>query len=392
MAETRFLDSLLKKVDRGQLSRREFIRATGGILGLTAAYSLLGTTGLKGTVPSVEAAPLGQAGEIRPEDWERMLFFDCTQFKKDPPWTLANISQGPTNSWALMLDGHTDYARQDKYKGLFSDTYLYADGQGNAAVQVSAVETILAQKPDVMICTPLGAALKGPLERVWDAGIPVIQMQMPYLTDKFLSYVNADNAFHGRVTAEWLVEKLNGKGKIVMASGMAGVDTAEVRLEAARAVFAEYPDIEILAHGYHNWSISDGKKGFEAWLAAYPQIDGVWSDSAFQSWPAVESFVEAGRDVPPMTTEPLNGFLKLAKQYDVDFYAVGYPAACGLIMVDMAVRAMMGEVVPRYVYVDQLEFGVDELDDYLRPDMSDDLWVDYRYPFTWVEKQFPKEG
>ena len=155
-----------------------------------------------------------EAGEIRPEDWERMLFFDCTQFKKDPPWTLANISQGPTNSWALMLDGHTDYAREDKYKGLFSDTYLYADGQGNAAVQVSAVETILAQKPDVLICTPLGAALKGPLERVWDAGIPVIQMQMPYLTDKFLSYVNADNAFHGRVTAEWLVNKLNGKGKL----------------------------------------------------------------------------------------------------------------------------------------------------------------------------------
>ena len=392
MFEERFIDSLLRKVDRGQLSRREFVRATGGILGLTAAYSLLGTTGLKGAVPAAEAAPLGQAGEIRPEDWERMLFYDCTEFKKDPPWTLANISQGPTNSWALMLDGHTDYAREDKFKGLFSDNYLYADGQANAAVQVSAVETILAQKPDVMIATPMGAALKGPMERVWDAGIPVIQMQMPYLTDKFLSYVNADNAFNGRVTAEWLVERLNGKGKIVMASGTAGVDTAEVRLEAARAVFAEYPDIEILAHGYHNWSISDGKKGFEAWLAAYPEIDGVWSDSAFQSWPAVESFVEAGRDIPPMTTEPLNGFLKLAKEYGVDFYAVGYPAACGLIMVDVAVRVMMGEVVPRYVYVDQLEFGVDELDDYVRPDMSDDLWVDYRYPFTWVEKQFPKEG
>ena len=392
MFETNFVESLLKKVDQGRLSRREFVRATGGILGLTAAYSLLGTTGLKGAVPAVEAAPLGQAGDIRPEDWERMLFYDCTEFKKDPPWVLANISQGPTNSWALMLDGHTDYAREDKYKGLFSDNYLYADGQGNAAVQVSAVETILAQKPDVMIATPMGAAMKAPMERVWDAGIPTIQMQMPYLTNKFLSYVNADNGFNGRVTAEWLAAKLNGKGKIVMASGTAGVDTAEVRLEAARAVFADYPDIEILAHGYHNWSISDGKKGFEAWLAAYPEIDGVWSDSAFQAWPAVEAFVEAGRDIPPMTTEPLNGFLKLAKEYNVDFYSVGYPAACGLIMVDVAVRAMLGEVVPRYVYVDQLEFGVDELDDYLRPDMSDDLWVDYRYPFTWVEKQFPSEG
>ena len=52
---------------------------------------------------------------------------------------------------------------------------------------------------------------------------------------------------------------------------------------------------------------------------------------------------------------------------------------------------MNGEVVPRYEYADQLEFGVDEIDKYLKPDMSDDLWVDYRYPWTWVEKQFPPE-
>jgi ribose transport system substrate-binding protein len=392
MNDSLFLNRLLERVDKGKMSRRGFIRATGGMLGLTAAYSLLGNVGLKGVAPAVEAASLSsEAGEIRPEDWSRMLFYDCTEFKKDPPWRLANISQGPTNSWALMLDGHSDYARLDKYKGLFTDDYLYADGQGSAAAQVAAVETILAQKPDVMIATPMGAALKGPLERVWDAGIPVVQMQMPYLTDKFLSYINADNAFHGRVCAEWLAKKLNGAGKIVMTSGMAGTDTAEVRLEAARAVFDEYPDIEILAHGYHDWSISKGKKGFEAWLAAYPEIDGIWSDSAFQSWPAIEAFVEAGRDIPPMEGEPLNGFMKLVKEHDVDCYFVGYPNAIGMLMVDMAVRAMNGEVVPRYEYADQLEFGVDEIDDYLKPDMSDDLWVDYRYPWTWVEKQFSSE-
>ena len=392
MNERSFINSLLEKVDKGKLSRRGFIQATGGIIGLTGAYSLLGNVGLVGSASPVEAATKGQAGKVRPEEWDRMLFFDCTPFKKDPPWKLANLSQGPTNSWALMLDGHTEYAIKEKYKGLFSDKYLYADGQLNAAVQVAAVETLLAQKPDVMISTPLGAALKGPLERVWDAGIPVIQMQMPYLTDKFLCYVNADNALHGRVTAEWLAKKLNGKGKIVMASGAAGVDTAEVRLAAAREVFAKHPGIEILAHGYHNWSISQGKKGFEAWLAAHPRIDGIWSDSAFQSWPAVEAFVEAGRDIPPMPTEPLNGFLKLAKQYNLEFLAVGYPNAPGLIMTDVAVRAMMGEVVPRYVYVDQLVFEEDELDKYLRPDMSDDLWVDYRYPLSWALKQFPKKG
>ena len=392
MREHSFINSLLEKFEKGQLSRRSFILATGGIVGLSGAYSLLGSAGLVSPTATAEAATAKEAGKIRPEDWKRMLFFDCTGFKKDPPWKLANLSQGPTNSWALMLDGHTAYALKEKYKALFSKRYLYADGQLNAAVQVAAVETLLAQKPDVMISTPLGAALKRPLERVWDAGIPVIQMQMPYLTDKFLCYVNADNALQGRVTAEWLAKKLNGKGKIVMASGAAGVDTAEVRLAAARAVFAKYPGIEILAHGYFNWSISQGKKGFEAWLAAYPRIDGIWSDSAFQSWPAVEAFVEAGRDIPPMPTEPLNGFLKLAKKYNLEFISVGYPNATGLIMVDVAVRAMMGEIVPRYIYVDQLIFEEDELNKYLRPDMSDDLWVDYRYPQHWAMKQFPKKG
>jgi hypothetical protein len=91
-----------------------------------------------------------------------------------------------------------------------------------------------------------------------------------------------------------------------------------------------------------------------------------------------------------MTTEPLNGFLKLAKQHDIDFYAVGYPNAIGMLMVDMAVRAMRGEIVPRYEYVHQVQFEKDELDKYLRPDVSDDLWVDYRYPWVWVEKQFQK--
>jgi ribose transport system substrate-binding protein len=382
------LKGFLDRVREGRLSRREFIRATGGIIGVTAATSLLDGLGLDGMTPSVAAAPVpSQAGEVRPEDWTRMLFFDSTQFKKDPPWKIANLSQGPTNSWALMLDGHSEYAIKEKYKDQFSD-YFYADGQGNAAAQVSAMESLLAQKPDVIIATPLGAALKGPLERAWDMGIPVIQMQMPYLTDKFLSYINGDNYINGYTLGKWLAEKLGGEGQVVLSSGIAGVDTAEQRLQGARDALAEYPGIEELAQAYHNWSVSEAKKGFEAWVAAYPNIDGIWCDSGFAAMAAMEALTEAGRDIPPITGDMFNGFLRAAKEYDADFYAYGYTNATGLLMVDMAVRAMRGEVVPRYEYVDQLEFGKDELDTYFEPDMGDDFIVDYRYPRTWVEQQF----
>jgi len=383
------LDELLGKVRSGRLSRREFIRATGGIIGVSVATSLLQSAGLGGGTPAAEAAPLPQAGTVRPEDWERMLFYDCTQFKKPPPWKIGNLSQGPTNSWALMLDGHSEYAIKEKYKGLFSDYYL-VDGQGNAAVQVAAMETMLTQNPDVIIATPLGAALKGPLERAWDMGIPVIQMQMPYLTDKFLSYINGDNYINGYTLADWLAKRLNGKGNVVLSSGIAGVDTAEQRLKGAKDAFAKYPGINILAQAYHNWSVTEAKKGFEAWLAAHPQIDGIWADSGFASMAAMEAFTEAKRPIPPLTGDMFNGFLKAAKQYGPDFYAYGYTMATGLLMVDMAVRAMNGEIVPRYEYVTQLAFGKAMLDKYVEPDMSDNFIVDYRYPRAWVDIQFKK--
>lgn len=382
------IDSLLDRVRKGQLSRREFITATGGILGVSVATSLLGSLGLD--APMAEAASLAQAGEKRPEEWERMLWFDCTKFKKDPPWKIANLSQGPTNAWALELDGHSEYAVKEKYKGLFSDYWL-ADGQGNAAVQVAAMESLLAQKPDVIISCPLGAALKGPLERAWDAGIPIIQMQMPYLTDKFVSYINGDNYTNGFTLAKWLAEKLGGKGKVVLSSGIAGVDTAEQRLRGAKDAFAKYPGIEILAQAYHNWSVTEAKKGFEAWVAAYPQIDGIWADSGFAAMAGMEALTEAKRPIPPLAGDMFNGFLKAAKTYNADFYAYGYTAATGMLMVDMAVRVLMGEIVPRYEAVGQLEFGKDELDKHLEPDMPDDFVVDYLYPRTWADKQFPKK-
>jgi ribose transport system substrate-binding protein len=366
------------------------MRVTGGVIGVAAATSLLDSNGLgRGGTRVAHAASAKGVGKARPEDWERMFFYDCTEFKKDPPWKIANLSQGPTNPWALMLDGHAEYAVKEKYRGLFSDYYLI-DGQGNAAVQVSAMESLLVRKPDVIISAPLGAALKGPLERAWDMGIPVLQVQMPYLTNKFLCYINGDNYIYGKTLGKWLGERLGGKGKVVMSSGIAGTDTAEQRRQGGEDGLAEYPGIEVIAHGYHNWSVSESKKGFEAWVAAYPQIDGIWSDSGFASMAAMEALTEGGREIPPITGDCFNGFLKAAKKFGVDFYAYGYTNSFAMLMVDSAVRAMMGEMVPRYEFVDQLEFGTDELDTYMRPDMGDDFMVDYRYPRAWAEKQFKK--
>ncbi len=392
--EDKKIDNLVNDYRKNRISRRDFVKAAVALVGVTAAESLLISCQANPPTPTELAAEESVSTEgfvavpvSSPVDAMQINWIDCTKYKKDPPWTIAYPAQGATNSWALMNNWHVEYAVWEKYKGLFSE-YYYADSGGNAAKQISDVESILVKEPDIMIGGALGAAGKAIWDRAYDMGIPSVIGQLPYESDKWTSFVNPDNYIIGAKFADWVAKKLQGQGKIVMTSGIAGTDTAELRLEAARDVFSNYPGIEILAHDYMDWSISEAKKGFEAWIASFPEIDAVWSDSAFMAWGAVEAFVEANREIPPMTSEPLNGFLKLAKQHDVDFFCKGYPSSYILDTVGMCVSILMGEVVPRYVDVPGMEFDKSQLDDFLKPDMPDDLWVDYRFPAEYIDKMF----
>lgn len=333
-----------------------------------------------------QGAGPGESATATPRPEEREAaggaeMVDTSEYATEGPWVIAHASQGPTNSWALLYDAHFEWAVNQKHEGKFEEI-LYADANGNADKQVNDIQDLTVQQPDLLVVTPLGqAALVGPIEQAMSQGIPVILCSGLVNTAEYITYIDRSNYTQGQEMAQWLADRLGGEGKIIMFSGIAGSDTAEERLRGARDVFSEYPDIEELGHAYSDWSISQAKQDAEAFLAAHDEIDGVWSDSAFMAWGAIEAFAEAGREIPPMTAEPLNGFLRLAEEHDVEFFALGYPPAQSIQCVDAAVKTLQGEEVPEHIPItDVLSFTHEELDQYYRPDMSDDLWVDYQLP------------
>jgi len=249
---------------------------------------------------------------------------DTAKFKKEPPYRIAFASQGPTNSWALTYDESLRTAAKEKY-GKQVEKILYADAGGDANKQVSDIEDLVAQQPDALIVTPLGAAVKAPIERAAKQGVPVVTCSGQVDSDAYVTRVDRDNTLNGTLMAEWVAAQIEQKGEIIMLSGIAGVPTAEERLAAAKKVFARYPDIEVLAQDYTNWSPTESKTVTESLLSKHKNIDAVWSDSGINNIGAIEAFAEAERKVPPITGEPINGFLRLAKENDVPFAAVGYP-------------------------------------------------------------------
>jgi len=300
---------------------------------------------------------------------------NTAKYKKPAPYTIAFASQGPTNSWARIYDYVFKYRLDSKYKRMVKN-YYYTDAGGNAGKQVSDINDLLVRRPDILVVTPLGAAVKGPVERAARMGIPVVFCADAAPTNKFISLVNRDNYLNGALEAEWLVQQLHGKGAIIAESGIAGVDTAIQRYNGAMSVFSKHPSIHILSHVYADWSPTKGKEVTDAVLAAHPKIDGVWSDSGLQMAGAIQSFVSAHRTIPPMTGEPFNGFLRLAKQYHVKFLAVDFPPIQSAVCADTAIRILQGKPVSNYVNVPALTVTSKNLGKYYNSSYTDDMWSD----------------
>lgn len=296
---------------------------------------------------------------------------DTSQFAKEGPFTIGFASQGPTNSWATIYD-ETLKARAAE----LGVTLEYAGADGKEDKQVNDINDLVAKGVDALIVTPMGPAIKAPIERAAAQGIPIILCTGIVDTDTNVSRVDRDNRLNGALSAEWIAQKVGGSGKIVMLAGIPGVPTAESRLEGANEVFAQYPDIEILDSQYTNWSPTEGKTVMEQMITKYgDSIDAIWSDSGLQNVGVIQAYREVGSSVPPITAEPLNGFLKLAKENNVEFAAIGYPPTHSADCLDTAIAALQGEPVSSFVNVEVPIFTDAEIDDYVRMDCSDDLWI-----------------
>jgi len=305
---------------------------------------------------------------IAVSDWA-ISNVDTSGFKKDGPYRIGFASQGPTNSWATVYDEALKARAAELNVEL---VYVSADGKEDK--QVNDLNDLLAQGVDAVVVAPMGPAIAAPVKRLTDAKVPVIACagELPEAT----ATVVRDNRLNGAMYAEWIAKKIKGKGNIIMLSGILATQTALNRKDAALEVFAKYPDIKILDSGETNWSPTEAKTVMEQLLTKHgDKIDAIWSDSGINDVGVIPVYVEAGKKIPPMTGEPLNGFLKLAKTHNVDFLAVGYPPTMSVDCLNAAVDALQGKPLTSWVNAPVPIFELSGVDKFVKEACSDDLWV-----------------
>jgi len=227
--------------------------------------------------------------------------------------------------------------------------------------------------------------------------VPVVLCDRRVTSENFLTFVNASDMAIGRITAQWLAEKMNYQANVVMLPGAAGASPAIRRLQAAQEVFAQYPGITILDTQYTGWSPATGKTIMAAELSKYGhKINAVWSDHGLQGSGAQEAFLDAGwKDgtIPPMTGADMNIQLQFAIQHKEPVFWVDNPPIVVGKALEVAVEYVLkgipvphdyeintqlvvtkGDVTPSTVYYDYLA------QDFYRPQGGPNLVISVDIP------------
>ncbi len=283
------------------------------------------------------------------------------------------------NSWSVQLYQEFKWNAENNFADQVDVTYV--ESEGDISKQIANIEDLIAQEVDVIITTPNDAtALNATLQEARDAGIKVILLCSTIEGDSYDTVITVDEVEFGRIGAEWLVEQLGGEGKIVALNGISGIATSEQRYEGAKAVFDANPGIEILAAEDASWDYATSKTVMSDLLAAYPEIDAVWSQGGAMTLGAIESFEAANRELVPMTGEDNNGLMKKWNELGSEGIACAKPTWLSRVALESAVAMMAGEEVEKDQIYDVQTIVTEEIPDYVFTDLSDDVWCGTELP------------
>lgn len=283
--------------------------------------------------------------------------YDASEFKKDGPYVVGFSNASISNPWRVaMLHGIEAAAERRKDK---LERFIITDANDDPSKQAADIQDLVAQGVDILLISPATAeALDPVVRRVARRGVPVVLVDRAVTSDEhYISFVTASDQALGRISAQWLAETLDFKGKVVMLGGLAGASPAEARIKAALEVFDQYPALEVLETQYTSWSPANGKTIMAALIQKYgDEIAGVWADSGLQGSGSIEAFLAAGYEdgrIPPHTGGDFNAMYQLSVKHDVPMVGVDYPPAMGAKAFEVLFDVLSGAGVPRRIEVNQ---------------------------------------
>lgn len=225
--------------------------------------------------------------------------------------------------------------------------------------QVSDIETVMAQKPNIIVSIPTDpVATAAAYKAAGAAGAKLVFMDNVPAGFKagtdYISSVSADNYGNGVATAHLLAQALGGKGDVGLVFHAADFFVTKQRYDAVKKTLADnYPDIHIVAEqgiGGPDFA-GDAEKAAGALLVSNPSIKGIWAVWDVPAEGVISAALTNGRDDLVIVNCDLgeNVAINMASDGPVKGLSAQRPFDQGVTEAMLAGYGLLGKEAPAYV-------------------------------------------
>lgn len=327
-------------------------------------------------VALLSATPEGDPSKPWLQMFKTDEMVDTTSLKKDGPWTICFSNASVGNNWRVSGFGVMNADIEAlKAEGKVKD-FIVTDAGEKADKQIADIDDLLTRDCDIIIISPTSTEQLTPaVEKAAASGIPVVVFDRGVNTTDYTTFVHPIGGYaFGTVSANFLVEQIKGQGNVLALRILPGVDVLETRWLAAKEIFDANPGITVVGVEFNDNDPAKAKSIVTDYIQR-GQIDAVWMDAGETSVAVYEAFIDAGVAVPPISSEDVNGWLKVWNENKLNSIAVTYPSFQWRTAVAAAVMILEGKPVPKEWVLPQPSVTNENVADYVQPDLPDTYYV-----------------
>jgi ribose transport system substrate-binding protein len=271
------------------------------------------------------------------------------------------------NDWALAQIA----GLKEQFGKMGIEVISVTDAGFKPEKQVADIETILAQKPQIIVSIPTDpVSTAAAYKKAADAGVKLVFMDnVPKGLEAgkdYVSVVSADNYGNGVAAAHLMAKALKGKGQIGLVFHAADFFVTRQRLDGFKKTIAEnYPEVKIVAEqgiGGPDFS-GDGDKAASALLTSNRKLNGIWAVWDVPAEGVISAARSAGKDDLVITTCDLglNVAIDMAQDGFIKGLGAQRPFDQGTTEALLAGYGLLGKEAPAYIALPALPVTRDNL-------------------------------
>ena len=278
---------------------------------------------------------------------------------------LSNSFYG--NTWRKqMVESFTEAAEEAKKAGYIAD-FEIQNGDGTVNTQIAQINSFILEGVDaICINAASSTALNDVIQQAMKQGIKIIA---------FDSIIDLDGAYTmdydwvsmGEKKTQFVMDKIGGKGNVLIVRGPSGAAPDEGIYEGITNVLNKYPDVKIAAEVLGEADATVTQEGILNIISSLPEIDAVITHCGADSMGVVNAFKSMGKDVPLTIGDNTAEFIKWWDAQSKDGYetlSVNSTPSCGAGALWTAIAVLNGKSVPQNMYLPFIYINQNEIATY----------------------------